>query len=139
MTKVLLVDDELAVASVFETALKNAGFDVKIAGDGRNAVTLAQAEPFDAILLDQMLPDISGNEILKTIKASGANTETPVSMLSNFNNEVTVNEAKALGAKDYIMKYEISPEDLVRKVGELAKSKTPGTPAGNSSGTPSAT
>lgn len=131
MSKVLLVDDELAVASVFETALKNAGLDVKIAGDGRNAVTLAQAEPFDAILLDQMLPDISGNEVLKTIKAGGVNTETPVSMLSNFNNEVTVNEAKALGAHDYIMKYEVSPEDLVRKVSELISSKKP-----NASGVP---
>lgn len=130
MSKVLLVDDELAVASVFETALKNAGFEVKIAGDGRNAINIAQAEPFDAILLDQMLPDISGNEILKTIKASGANTQTPVSMISNFNNEVTVSEAKALGAHDYIMKYEVSPEDLVRKVTELSNSKAPQTPQG---------
>lgn len=119
MSKVLIVDDELAVASVFETALKNAGFEVKIAGDARNGITLAQAEPFDVILLDQMLPDLSGNEALKTIKASGANTATPVSMLSNFSNDVTVKEAMGLGAKDYIMKYEISPDQLVAKVNSL--------------------
>lgn len=119
MAKVLIVDDELAVASVFETALKNAGFEVKIAGDARNGITLAQAEPFDVILLDQMLPDLSGNEALKTIKTSGANTATPVSMLSNFSNDVTVKEAMSLGAKDYIMKYEISPDQLVAKVNGL--------------------
>lgn len=119
MAKVLLVDDELAVASVFETALKNAGFEVKIAGDAHNGINLAQAEPFDVILLDQMLPDLSGNEALKSIKAQGANVNTPVAMLSNFSAEATVNEAKDLGAKEYIMKYEISPDDLVKKVNSL--------------------
>lgn len=119
MAKVLIVDDELAVASVFETALKNAGFEVRIAGDARNGINLAQAEPFDVILLDQMLPDLSGNEALKTIKAAGANTGTPIAMLSNFSAEQTVQEAKGLGAKEYIMKYEISPDDLVAKVNTL--------------------
>ncbi len=123
MPKVLLVDDELAVASVFETALKNAGFEVRIAGDAKNGITLAQSEPFDVILLDQMLPDLSGNEVLKTIKTSGANVQTPVSMLSNFSNDVTVKEAMSLGAKDYIMKYEISPDGLVDKVHGLMGQK----------------
>lgn len=122
MAKVLIVDDELAVASVFETALKNAGFEVKIAGDANNGITLAQAEPFDVILLDQMLPDLSGNEALKSIKANGANTATPIAMLSNFSADATVNEAKQLGAKEYIMKYEISPDDLVKKVNNLMTS-----------------
>lgn len=119
MPKVLIVDDELAVASVFETALKTAGFDVKIAGDGTNGISLAQTEPFDVILLDQMLPDQSGNEVLKTIRADGVNTKTPISMLSNFSNDVTVNEAKSLGAQDYIMKYEVSPDQLIGKVNGL--------------------
>ncbi len=122
MAKILIVDDELAVASVFETALKNAGFEVKIAGDANNGITLAQAEPFDVILLDQMLPDLSGNEALKTIKSQGANTATPIAMLSNFSADATVNEAKQLGAKEYIMKYEISPDDLVKKVNSLMTS-----------------
>lgn len=122
MAKVLLIDDELAVASVFETALKNAGYDVKIAGDARNGINLAQSEPFDVILLDQMLPDLSGNEVLKTIKSQGVNTETPISMLSNFSNDVTVKEAMGLGANDYIMKYEISPDALVEKVGKMTSS-----------------
>ncbi len=128
MAKVLLIDDELAVASVFETALKNAGYEVKLAGDARNGITLAQGEPFDVILLDQMLPDLSGNEVLKTIKTSGVNAATPISMLSNFSNDVTVKEAMGLGANDYIMKYEVSPEALVEKVGKLvsgAASQTP--------------
>ncbi len=128
MQTVLLIDDELAVASVFETALKNAGYEVKLAGDARNGINLAQSEPFDVILLDQMLPDLSGNEVLKTIKTQGMNTGTPISMLSNFSNDVTVKEAMGLGANDYIMKYEVSPEVLVEKVGKLASSNTPAAP-----------
>ncbi len=123
MARILIVDDELAVVSVFETALKNAGFDVKIAGDGANGVSLAQKEPFDVILLDQMLPDQSGNEVLKTIRADGANVKTPISMLSNFSNDVTINEAKTLGAQDYILKFEISPDQLVEKVNGLLTQK----------------
>lgn len=122
MAKILIIDDELAVVSVFETALKAAGFEVKIAGDGTNGISMAQSTPFDVILLDQMLPDQSGNEVLKTIKSQGANINTPISMLSNFSNDVTVNEAKSLGAKDYIMKFEITPDQLVEKVNTLLTS-----------------
>lgn len=119
MKKILIVDDELAVASVFETALKNAGFDVKIAADGKSGLNLAKSEQFDLILLDQMMPDLSGNEVLKTLKADEATKSTKVAMLTNFGHDTLVKEALYAGANDYILKYQISTDDLINKVKTL--------------------
>lgn len=116
MKKILIVDDELAVASVFETALKNAGYDVKIAIDGKSGLNLSKTEQFDLILLDQMMPDLSGNEVLKTLKSDETTKNTKVAMLTNFGHDTLVKEALYAGANDYILKYQISTDDLISKV-----------------------
>ena len=119
--KILLVDDELAVVSVFETALKNAGYDVKIAPDAKSGIDVAKNEIFDLILLDQMLPDMNGNEILKTLKQDEKTKMTPIAMLTNFGHDTMVKEALFAGASDYILKYQISTDDLITKVKGLLK------------------
>jgi len=127
MAKLLLVDDELAVVSVFETALKNAGFEVKVAPDAKSGINLAKAENFDLILLDQMLPDMSGNDILKTLKQDDRTKMIPIAMLTNFGHDTMVKEALYTGASDYILKYQISTDDLVSKVKALLTQASPGT------------
>lgn len=119
MAKVLIVDDEIAISSVFETALKNAGYEVKIASDGKSGLGLAKREPFDLILLDQMMPDLSGNDVLKSLKADEATKNMRVAMLTNFGHDTMVKDALYTGAIDYILKYQISPDDLVAKVKTL--------------------
>lgn len=119
MKRILIVDDEIAVASVFETALKNAGFEVKVAPDARTGIATATGEMFDLVLLDQMLPDMSGNEILKNLKQDDRTKAIPVAMLTNFGHDTMVKEALYAGANDYILKYQISTEDLVNKVKAL--------------------
>jgi len=119
MRRILIVDDEIAVASVFETALKNAGFEVKVAPDAKTGIATATGEQFDLILLDQMLPDMSGNEILKILKQDDRTKNLPISMLTNFGHDTMVKEALFAGANDYILKYEISTDDLVNKVKAL--------------------
>lgn len=119
MKKVLIVDDELAVASVFETALRNAGYDVKIATSGRGGIDLAKTEAFDIILLDQMLGDISGNDVLKVLKQDDATRNVPIAMLTNFGHDDMVKEALYSGAVDYILKYQISVDDLITKVKKI--------------------
>lgn len=129
MKRILIVDDEIAVASVFETALKNAGYEVKVAPDARTGLTLSTSEQFDLILLDQMLPDMSGNEILKNLKQDARSKNTPIAMLTNFGHDTMVKEALYSGASDYILKYQISTDDLVTKVrgllGEQATAQNP--------------
>lgn len=119
MAKVLIVDDEIAISSVFETALKQAGFEVKIAVDGKSGLQLAKTDVFDLILLDQMMPDLSGNDVLKSLKADDATKQMKVAMLTNFGHDTMVKDALYTGAVDYILKYQISPDDLVTKVKTL--------------------
>lgn len=119
MKKVLLVDDELAVSAVFETALKNVGYEVKVAPDAKSGIDLAKTDTFDLILLDQMLPDLSGNEVLKTLKQDQKTKSIPIAMLTNFGHDTMVKEALYAGAADYILKYQISTDDLITKVKSL--------------------
>lgn len=119
MAKILLVDDDQALLSIFETTFKKAGFEVITSNDGANGLAKAKSEKPDIILLDQVLPDISGNEVLKTIKQDPDTKDVPVAILSNFGQQELIQEAINQGAKDYILKYQIDPEDLVKKVNEL--------------------
>lgn len=118
MAKILLVDDDRNIDDVFETALSNAGHQVIVAYDGKTAKEKAFSEKPDIILLDQVLPDIKGTEILKDLKASELKA-IPVAMLSNFGQTELVKEALSAGAVEYILKYQIAPEDLVNKVKQL--------------------
>lgn len=117
--KILLVDDEADTAAVFQTVLKQAGYEVTIAGNGQVALATAKEQPFDLILLDQMMPDMSGNEVLKSLKEDPIATKIPVAMLTNFSHDELVTQALGRGAVDYILKYQISHEDLVKKVKEI--------------------
>lgn len=119
MKRVLLVDDEKDTAMIFETVLKQGGYDVSIAVDGKSALEAAKTQKFDAILLDQMMPDMGGNDVLQTLKNDPNTSQTPVAMLTNFSHDELVKEALNRGAVDYILKYQISHEDLVAKVKRL--------------------
>lgn len=114
--KILLVDDDERILSVYETGLKAAGYEVTTAKDAATATSSISSNKFDLILLDEMLPDKSGNEILKELRANEATKGVTVAILSNFGHEEIVKEALNLGAVDYILKYQASADDLVIKV-----------------------
>lgn len=119
MKKILLVDDEEKTATVFEAALKQGGYDVIVAKDGKSALEEVRKTTFDAVLLDQMMPDLSGSEVLKTLKQDPATKEIPVAMLTNFGHDEMIKEALNLGAQDYILKYQVAPADLISKMKRL--------------------
>lgn len=114
--KILLVDDEADTATVFETVLKQGGYEVVVANNATTAISTSKTGHFDLILMDQMMPDMSGTEALKAIKADPATANTPVAMLTNFSHDELVKESLNFGAIDYILKYQISHEDLLKKV-----------------------
>lgn len=119
--KILIVDDDAEITTVFSTALKNEGYEVITALDGNSGIEKAKTEKPDIILLDQVLPDWKGNDILKTLKEDTATKNTPIAMLSNFGQNELVQEALNNGALDYILKYQIEPEDLIKKVQTMAQ------------------
>lgn len=119
MKHILLVDDEHETATVFQTGLTSAGYDVTIAPDGKSALEQLKQAKFDLILLDQMMPDMSGSDVLRVLKQDQETRNIPVAMLTNFGHDELVKEALNLGANDYILKYSVAPSDLVEKVKKI--------------------
>lgn len=94
-SKVLLVEDSKFLRMANEKALSKAGFEVITAADGEEALKVANDKLPDIILLDMMLPKISGTEVLKALKANLATANIPVIVLTSLSQ---VNEEKLLGA-----------------------------------------
>lgn len=131
--KVLLVDDDQALLTVFETTLTQSGLQVVTATTGQQGLDKAKTEKPEFILLDQVLPDIQGNEVLTTLKADSETKHIPVAMLSNFGQNEMVQAALNAGALDYILKYQIEPGDLAAKITELLKENQAQTPNSSTS------
>jgi len=119
--KILLIDDDESLLTVFQTALTQEGFEVITAMDGKTGIEKAKTDKPNFVLLDQILPDIQGNEVLKTLKEDLETKAIPVAMLSNFGQHELIQEAINSGAVDYILKYQVETQDLVNKVKELLK------------------
>lgn len=119
--KVLLIDDDEALKTIFQATLEKAGFTVVTAPDGKSGLEKAKVEKPEFILLDQILPDMKGNEILATLKEDVDTKAIPVAMLSNYGQSELVQDAINHGAVDYILKYQVEPQDLVTKINDLMK------------------
>ncbi|HZJ18164.1 MAG TPA: response regulator transcription factor [Patescibacteria group bacterium] len=117
--KVLLIDDDEALASVYATGLNKEGIIVTVAPNGQDGLSKLKAGEFDLVLLDQVLPDISGTEVLKEIKNTQGIKDIPVMILSNFGQEELVKQAINMGAVEYIFKYQVEIGDVVKKIKEV--------------------
>lgn len=100
--RVLLVEDETVLAQTLAAGLQADGFAVDVAGDGTDGLHLAQTTTYDAIVLDIMLPGLSGYEVVRRLRA--ANVWTPVLMLTAKDGEYDEADALDLGADDYLTK-----------------------------------
>ena len=112
MALVLVVEDELDIAKVLEGYLQRAGYRTERAKDGRAALTLFRASCPDLVLLDIMLPELDGVEVLKAIRAESA---TPVIMLSARTEELDKLLGLELGADDYVTK-PFRPREVMARV-----------------------
>ncbi len=114
--KILLIDDDEALTTIFTAALTKEGFQVVAASTGQEGLDKATTEVPSLILLDQVLPDFSGNDILKQVKSDEKTKNIPVIILSNFSQEELVKEAINAGAADYVFKYQVEPKDVIEKI-----------------------
>jgi DNA-binding response OmpR family regulator len=109
---ILVVDDELAIVQVIRERLEREGFEVRAAGDGAAALAALQ-EPLDLIILDLMLPDMDGFEVLRQLRQGGC--DLPVIILTARDDDVDVIVGLELGADDYVVK-PFNPRELVARV-----------------------
>lgn len=102
--RLLVVDDNEMNRDMLSRRLKRAGHTVKVAVDGRQALEMIEQEPFDLILLDIMMPEISGLAVLKTLRQKHSVAELPIIMVTAKDQSEDIVEALNLGANDYVTK-----------------------------------
>ncbi len=117
--KIIIVEDEKAMAKALAIKLKGAGYEVDNAYSGEEFFEKLKAEQFGLVILDIMLPKMSGFEILERMKSEGV--KTPVIIASNLSQDEDVKRAKELGAVDFIVKSNTSLIDFVEKVKVILK------------------
>lgn len=114
--KVLLVEDDKYLASVYQTRLVAEGFDVQWAPDGEAALTHAIAYKPDLILLDIMMPKISGLDALAELRKLPETANTKIIMVSALGQEEDQQKARDLGANDYLVKSQVVIADVVERI-----------------------
>lgn len=122
--KVLLIDDEEAILEVFKQALEQEQIEVVTALTAVDGMDKAHTQHPDIIFMDQILPDMGGNEALQQLKADPETKHIPIAMLSNFNQQTLIDAAMKIGASEYILKYQIAPKDLAGKAKQLVQEAT---------------
>lgn len=112
MSKVLIVEDEDAIAEIERDYLDLSGFDVTLASDGKEGLDIALKEDFDIIILDIMLPGMDGFDICKEIRKE---KDIPIIMVSAKKEDIDKIRGLGIGADDYMTK-PFSPSELVARV-----------------------
>jgi PAS/PAC sensor hybrid histidine kinase len=114
--KILLVEDDTALASVYRSRLELEGFDVCEANNGEDALSLAVSEHPDLILLDVMMPKISGFDVLDILRNTPETTNIRVIMLTALSQPKDKERAEQLGVDDYLVKSQVVIGDVVERV-----------------------
>jgi len=120
--KILIVDDEKKIAAVLKAYLEQDGFAVIIAADGPEALKLAHREEPDLIILDLMLPNLSGEEVCHRLRQEGS--RIPVIMLTAKTSVEDRVHGLGLGADDYVLK-PFSPQELLARVKTILRRGEP--------------
>jgi two-component system phosphate regulon response regulator PhoB len=122
---ILIVEDELDLQQILAYNLEHAGYAVRVAGTGREALRLAQEEPPQLVLLDLMLPDMPGTQICKQLKEDPRTQAVPVVMLTARGEESDRVLGFELGADDYVVKPFSVRELLLRTQAILRRHAVP--------------
>lgn len=119
---VLVVDDEPYIGRIIQLKLENGPYRVELVLDARSALDrLHAAEPIDLILLDIMMPHVSGLDVLAELRQIPHRRSTPVIMLTAKGHETDREQAASLGATDFLTK-PFSPKKLLARIDELFRS-----------------
>jgi len=114
--KILIIEDDKFLAKMLSKMLESHGYDIAMASNGREGLLKVSTESPKLVLLDIILPDIDGFDLLETIKTDEKTKKTPVIILSNLGQQEDIKQGKNLGAQDYLVKSEIKLDQVVDKV-----------------------
>lgn len=115
-TKILIIEDEESLLNTLELKLSREGFEVSTAQDGEDGLNQIKTVKPDIVLLDILMPKLDGFQVLEALNKEKIIPTLPVIIISNSGQPVEIDKAKALGARDFLVKAEFSPEEVLEKV-----------------------
>lgn len=120
-TKVLLIEDDPFLIDIYATKLEEKGFEVLVAVNGEEAVLKVSEENFDLVLLDIVLPQLDGWEVLEKIKSNPKFKDLKVIILSNLGQKEEVEKGLNLGAVKYLIKAHYTASEVVEEINKILK------------------
>ncbi len=118
---ILLVEDDAFVSDIYQTKLKQEGYQVEVAENGLEALKIMQKVTPHLILLDVVMPYMDGMEVLKKLKENENWKNIPVVLLTNLSEKEKVEEGLSTGAIDYLIKSHFTPSEVVDKIKSLIR------------------
>jgi DNA-binding response OmpR family regulator len=122
MTKILIVDDDIAITTLLEKILTYSKFEVVVVNDSTLALEQAQEQKPDLFILDLMMPQPNGFEVCRLLRAEEAFVQTPILIITASDDYNSKGIAYAAGANDYITK-PIDQDELPERINSLLKNK----------------
>ena len=114
--KILFIEDEEILLTLLQKKLTNEGYEVFIARDGKQGLKKIREELPDLVLLDILMPKMSGFEVMEEMNKDAKIKKIPVIVISNSGQPLEIDRIRGLGAKDWLIKTQFDPQEVVEKV-----------------------
>jgi len=119
MAKIAIIEDDQAISQMYRIKFETEGYEVETANNGRLGLELASTMRPDIILLDLMMPEMNGDEMLKKLRATSWGKHIKVIILTNVGEQEAPDILEKLGVRRFIVKAEMTP----RQVAEMVKAE----------------
>lgn len=120
--KIAIIEDDIAINQMYRMKFEQEGYSVVTAGDGEEGLKLIEAEKPDVVLLDLMMPIMTGEEVLMELRKQPWGKSVPVIVLTNMGENEAPKSVRENGVKDYIVKAHMTPSDVAAAVKRKLKS-----------------
>ena len=121
MKNILLIEDDPFLIDIYTTKLKEEGFSVNVAEDGEEGLRMIKEKKLDLLLLDIVLPNFNGWEILRKIRRNDALKDLKVVILSNLGEKNEIEKGLNLGATKYLVKAHYTPSEVIKEIKKILK------------------
>jgi two-component system alkaline phosphatase synthesis response regulator PhoP len=114
--KILIIEDEKILLALLDKKLRELGYETSLAEDGEEGIKRLDQDNPDLILLDIIMPKMGGFEVLEAMQKNPEWKKVPVIIISNSGQPVEISRALDLGVKDYLIKTQFDPKEVIEKV-----------------------
>ncbi len=113
---ILIVEDDVVIARLLENRLKRSGYVVRVVRDGSEGLEAIEKKKPDLVLLDIVMPKVDGYMVLQELRDKKLLPELPVIVISNSGEPVEIKRIQAMGIRDYLIKVNMNPGEVLEKV-----------------------